>query len=163
MQNKEEIKNELIDYFAKKDEGIMKNVIIVFGNEEIKEIIKLINNLEQTKRPLLLFVSKNKQDYSKLSDIRIASYLQQDDDDKEKTYNKILSYLWEKDCYFNQRGNISCSLSNANLLYKKPKGFAFLKILVIGLKRSGKSSLINIISKKLTVFELPNDKSVTKK
>jgi ribosome biogenesis GTPase A len=34
---------------------------------------------------------------------------------------------------------------------------------VIGLKRSGKSSLINIISKKLTAFELPNDKSVTKK
>ena len=34
---------------------------------------------------------------------------------------------------------------------------------MIGLKRSGKSTFINLISKKLTSFELPNDQSVTKK
>ena len=48
-------------------------------------------------------------------------------------------------------------------MYKKPKGFTFLNILLLGLKRSGKSSLINIISKKLTALELPYDQSVTKK
>ena len=125
-------------------------------------MIKLINDLEQTKRPLILFISKEKGNYSKFSDIRLATYMQKDDD-KIKTYSKILSYLWEKDCYFNERGNISCKLSAANLFYKKPKGLISLKILLIGLKRSGKSTLINIISKKLTALELPNDESVTKK
>ena len=48
-------------------------------------------------------------------------------------------------------------------MYKKPKGFTFLNILLLGLKHSGKSSLINIISKKLTALELPFDQSVTKK
>ena len=34
---------------------------------------------------------------------------------------------------------------------------------MIGLKRSGKSTLINLVSKKLIAFELPNDQSVTHK
>ena len=160
-ENKNEIKKELKDYFGKTEKEIKKNVIIFFGDNEIDMIIKIINNLEQTKRPLILFISKNKGKYSKFSDIRLVSFLQQDEDE-EKTYNKIVSYLWEKDCYFNERGNVICKLSAANLFYKKPKGFSPLKILLIGLKRSGKSTLINIISKKLMAFELANDQSVTK-
>lgn len=161
VENSKQIRNKLKNYFEKEEKNIKKNVIIIFGDNEIKKIIKLINDLEQTKRPLILFVSKNKGDYSRLSDIRLATFLKMDDDE-EKTYNKIISYLWEKDCYFNERGNITCRLSEANLFYKKPKGFTSLKILLIGLKRSGKSTLINIISKKLTAFELPNDQSITK-
>lgn len=161
-ENYKEIRKELKDYFDKEEKEIKKNVIIFFGDNKITTIIKLINNLEQTKRPLILFISKNKSDYSQFYDIRLVTYLKQDND-SEKIYNKIVSYLWEKDCYFNERGNKTCKLSTANLFYKKPKGFTFLKILLIGLKRSGKSTLINLISKKLTSFELPNDQSVTKK
>ena len=161
-ENYKEIRKELKDYFDKEEKEIKKNVIIFFGDNKITKMINLINGLEQTKRPLILFISKNKGDYSQFSDIRLVTYLKQDDD-SEKIYNKILSYLWEKDCYFNERGNKTCKLSTANLFYKKPKGFTFLKILLIGLKRSGKSTLINLISKKLTSFELPNDQSVTKK
>ena len=133
-----------------------------FGEYEIKKFTNLINNLEQPNRPLVLFISINKKDYSQFSDIRLVTYLKEDNDEV-KMYNKIISYLWEKDCYFNERGNCTCKLSQANLLYKQPKGFAFLKILLIGLKRSGKSTLINIISKQLTALELPNDQSITKK
>ena len=161
-ENYKEIRKELKDYFDTEEKEIKKNVIISFGNNKIKSIINLINGLEQTKRPLILFISENKGDYSQFSDKRLVTYLKQDND-SEKIYNKIVSYLWEKDCYFNEKGNKTCKLSAANLFYKKPKGFTFLKILLIGLKRSGKSTLINLISKKLTSFELPNDQSVTKK
>lgn len=161
-ENYKEIRKELKDYFDKEEKEIKKNVIISFGNNKIKSIINLINGLEQTKRPLILFISENKGDYSQFSDKRLVTYLKQDND-SEKIYNKIVSYLWEKDCYFNEKGNKACKLSAANLFYKKPKGFTFLKILLIGLKRSGKSTFINLISKKLTSFELPNDQSVTKK
>ena len=161
-ENYKQIREQLKDYFGKEEKEIKKNVILFFGENEIKKIVKLINSLEQTKRPLILFVSKIKGDYSKLSDIRLATYLEIDDDEM-KTSNKIMSYLWEKDCYFNERGNVTCRLSEANLFYKKPKGFTALKILLIGLKRAGKSTLINIISRKLTAFELANDQSVTKR
>ena len=160
--NYKEIRGELKDYFGKEEKTIKKNVILFFGDNKIIKIINLINDLEQTKRPLILFISIKKGDYSSISDIRLVTFLEQDNDE-EKMYNKIISYLWEKDCYFNEKGNTSCKLTKANLFYKKPKGFTFLKILLIGLKRSGKSTLINIISKKLTAFELPNDQSVTKK
>ena len=29
-----------------------------------------------------------------------------DPEDPNKIYNKIISYLWEKDCYYNESGNI---------------------------------------------------------
>ena len=135
-ENWNEIKKELEEYFQKEEKTIKKNIILFFGDNEILKIIKLINNLEQTKRPLILIISNTKRDYSKLSDIRLLTFLLRDNDE-EKTYNKIISYIWEKDCYFNERGNSSCKLLNANLFYKKPKGFTFLKILLIGLKRSG--------------------------
>ena len=106
-ENYKEIRKELKDYFDKEEKKIKKNVIIFFGDNKITTIIKLINGLEQTKRPLILFISKNKGDYSHFSDIRLVTYLKQDDD-SEKIYNKIVSYLWEKDCYFNERGNITC-------------------------------------------------------
>lgn len=161
-ENKKDIRNELNEYFGKEEKGIKKNVLLFFGDNGVKTIINIINKIEQTKRPLILIISNIKGDYSKLSEIRLLTFLLRDNDE-EKTYNKIISYLWEKDCYFNEKGNSSCKLSYANLFYKKPKGFTFLKILLIGLKRSGKSTLINIVSKKFTAFELPNDQSVTKK
>ena len=160
--NNKEIRTELKTKFNNEEKEIKKNVLLFFGEYEIKKFVNLINNLEQPKRPLILFISAIKKDYSQFSDIRLVTFLKEDNDET-KIYNKILSYLWEKDCYFNERGNCTCKLSQANLLYKKPKGFTFLNILLLGLKRSGKSSLINIISKKLTALELPFDQSVTKK
>ena len=79
-ENFKEIKNELKDYFDKEEKEIKKNVIISFGNNKIKSIIKLINGLEQTKRPLILFISENKGDYSQFSDKRLVTYLNQDND-----------------------------------------------------------------------------------
>ena len=160
--NNKNVRTELKAHFNKEEIEIKKNIILFFGEYEIKKFINLINNLDQTKRPLILFISKIKKDYSHFSDIRLVTYLKEDNDE-QKTYNKIISYLWEKDCYFNERWNNTCKLSQANIMYKQPKGFTFLKILLIGLKSSGKSSLINIISKQLVAFELPNSQSVTKK
>lgn len=165
--NYKEIKNEIKEYFNKEEKEreqkniIQKNVILFFGNYGLKKVINFIfKEVEQTKRPLFLIISNIMETFPKLPDNRYLTFLNQN---KEKIYEKIISYLWEKDCYFNERGNSTCKLSNANLFYKKPKGFTFLKILLIGLKRAGKSTLINIISKKLTALELPNDQSVTKK
>ena len=100
IKNKKELIKELDAYFNKKEKEIKKNIKIFFGDYGIKSIINKVNNLEQTKRPLILFISKNKGDYSKFSDIRLVTYLKLDEDEA-KTYNKIVSYLWEKDCYFN--------------------------------------------------------------
>jgi GTP-binding protein EngB required for normal cell division len=81
---------------------------------------------------------------------------------QDLNYQKILSYIWEKDCYYNERGNSSCYYSPANLLYKPSKGFIFCNILIIGESRSGKSTFINRLFNKYISYESSKFESTTK-
>jgi len=72
-----------------------------------------------------------------------------------------LSFIWEKDCYYNERGNVECNYSPANLLYKPSKGYIFCNILLIGESRAGKSSFINRMFNKLVAYEAGQYESST--
>ena len=73
-----------------------------------------------------------------------------------------MSYIWEKDCYYNERGNSECRYSPANLLYKPSKGFIFCNILLIGESRAGKSTFINRMFNKFVTYETGKFESATK-
>ena len=145
-----------------------KIVIIKFGNSYLKEFKMLINKID-TDFPCSLFVfseeDKIEENYfDSFKKPQYVSYIKDklDPDDPDKTYTKILSYLWEKDCYYNEAGNVSCQYSPANLLYKPPRGFLFLNILLTGESRAGKSSFINRTFNKLTTYESAKLESETK-
>ena len=77
---------------------------------------------------------------------------------KNVTQEKLYEYLWEKDCYYNERGTIPLNISNDIIETNN-----YINILLTGLSRSGKSTLINVLSQKLVTLESPFLESVTNK
>ena len=145
-----------------------KIIILKFGNSFLKEFKMLINRID-TDFPCALFVFSEEDEipenyFESFKKPQYIGYLKdkKDPEDPNKMYNKIISYLWEKDCYYNESGNVSCQYSPANLLYKPPKGFLFYNILLTGESRAGKSSFINRTFNKLTTYETAKLESETK-
>ena len=136
-----------------------KNVIIKFGDNYLKPFRKMINSIE-TNHPFVLFnFSENDKIendfFTKFKLPQYISYIKDKYDEKIPDLNlhKIWSYIWEKDCYYNERGNSECSYSPANFLYKPSKGFIFYNILLIGESRAGKSTFINRMFNKFVTYE----------
>ena len=145
-----------------------KNIIIKFGNSYLKEFKIIINKID-TDYPCVLFCFSEEElieenYFDSFKKPQYISYIKDgvDPNDPNRNYNKIISYLWEKDCYYNETGNVLCQFSPANLLYKPAKGFMFLNILLTGESRSGKSSFINRAFNKLTTYESAKLESETK-
>ena len=144
-----------------------KNVIINFGYKYIKAFRKMSNNLDAD-HPFILFnLSENdeieKDFFQKFKNPQYISYIKDKYNPEKPDLNlhKILSYIWEKDCYYNERGNISCNYTPANLLYKPSKGFIFFNILLIGESRAGKSTFINRMMNKYVTYETGKFESAT--
>ena len=158
----------LIDIYNKIEENIDKKYIIIkFGKSFINEFAHVINKIK-TDKPLILFYLQkgdeiDENSFKKFNQPQFVCYHIHENDpkDPDKNYNYVISYLWEKDCYFNELGNLSCQYTPANLLYKKPQGFLFFNILLIGESRSGKSSLINRIFNKAITIESSKVASTT--
>lgn len=72
-----------------------------------------------------------------------------------KLYKNIFNYLWERECYFNQRGNLVNEYSPDNLIPSEDLTSSSLNIMLTGMSRAGKSTLINILSEKLVSLETP--------
>ena len=151
-----------------KDSMNKKIVIIKFGNKYLKEFKILINKIE-TDNPCVLFDFTEEEEIDKnfLESFKKPQYIsymkdEKDEKDPDREYNKIISYLWEKDCYYNEAGNLSCQFSPANLLYKPPKGFIYCNILLTGESRAGKSCFINRMFNKVTTYESAKLESTTK-
>ena len=145
-----------------------KNIIIKFGNNYLKPFRKMINSIE-TDHPFVLFnFSENDKIendfFDKFKLPQYISYIRDKYDEKDPDLNlhKILSYIWEKDCYYNERGNCECRYSPANLLHKPSKGFIFCNILLIGESRAGKSTFINRLFNKFVTYETAKFESATK-
>ena len=138
-----------------------KFIIIKHGKSFINEFAQVINKIKADK-PLIFFNLKKEDEideksFQKFNQPQFVSYYLHEDDpkDPDKNYNYIVSYLWEKDCFYNELGNSSCQYSPANLLYKKPRGFLFYNILLTGESRAGKSSLINRMFNKAVILKVP--------
>ena len=162
-------KKILFDSFKSiRDSMNKKNVIIKFGNKYLKEFKILINKIE-TDNPCVLFDFTEEEEIDKnffesFKKPQYISYIQEekDENDPNREYNKIISYLWEKDCYYNEAGNLSCQFTPANLLYKPPKGFIYCNILLTGESRAGKSCFINRMFNKVTTYESAKLESTTR-
>ena len=145
-----------------------KAIIIKFGNSYLKEFKIIINKID-TDYPCVLFCFSEEElvEQNYFDSFKKPQYInyikdEVDQNDPNRLYNKIISYLWEKDCYYNEAGNVLCQFSPANLLYKPAKGFIFLNILLTGESRAGKSSFINRAFNKLTTYESAKLESETK-
>ena len=144
------------------------NIFIKFGVNYVKAFRKMSNYLDFDLPFILFNFSENDElendFFKKFKYPQYISYIQDKYDPSipDLNYQKILSYIWEKDCYYNERGNSSCYYSPANLLYKPSKGFIFCNILIIGEPRAGKSTFINRLFNKYISYESCKFESTTK-
>ena len=167
-----DIENEIKGDRKKKDnENIMikSQVILCFGNENTEILSKNFKNFRKSN---MIFVTETKCQIDEKMDKRYATNIILKDikNNKEELMNNedlnanIISVLWELDCYFKEKSNIICrytpekifnGLENENSLFT-------LNILLIGLSRAGKSTFINLLSRKLVALESDLASSVTK-
>ena len=127
--------------YEKKDllkEDIIKNyelnqVILIFGINSIDEF--LIEDCEVE----IGIISENNYSENKGELNRYLTNIKYDKENMKKTINKIYKYLHERNCYFNQIENkVNESLIDFSI-----------NILLTGISRMGKSTFINLISRKL--------------
>ncbi len=162
--NSKKIIKDIYDIICKSKNK--NSIILKFGNSFIKELSVLINKIE-TDKPFILFIFNDTDniDDTTFKNFKNPEYINyiNDGEDSEKIYLKIISYLWEKECYFKEKGNELCKLLPANLLYHSPRGFIFYNILLTGESRAGKSSFINKMFNKLISYESGKLESTTRK
>jgi len=129
----------------------IKNVIIKFGKENSNYLINYMNDIPKTHLPQIAIVTNEVFDEKEegLNDNRYLSII------KGKIKENLMDFLWEKECYYNERGTV--------LLNKidKIETNNYINIMLTGISRSGKSTLINILSEKLVTLESPFLESVT--
>ena len=164
-----ELENEIKeDRKIKENEKIiLKNqVILCFGNENTELISSFFKKFRKSN---IIFITETECKISENMDKRYGkNIIYKGLDNKEMSNEdlniKIISLLWELDCYFKEKGNLKCrytpekifnGLENDNSLFT-------LNILVAGLSRVGKSTFINLISRKLSALESDLAVSVTK-
>ena len=140
-----------------------KNIIIKFGKNNIEILINYMNSLTKAYLPQIAIVTEEHFDEEKegLYDNRYLTIIKKNNhENQEDLISKLKCYLWEKECYYNERGNA--------ILYEYPKEEEekintnnFINIMITGISRSGKSTLINVLSEKLITLESPFLESVT--
>ena len=139
-----------------------RNIIIKFGKENSNYLINYLNSITKTHLPQILIVTNEQFDEEKegLDDNRYLTIIKENEKTNEDLINDIKSYLWSKECYYNERGNISLySLPSNNKINTNN----YVNIMITGISRSGKSTLINVLSGKLLTLESPFLESVTNK
>ena len=92
----------------------------------------MINNIE-IDHPFVLFnfYENNNFEENYFDKFKFKNYIsyikdKYDPNLPDLNLHKIISYLWEKDCYYNERANLSCAFTPINLIYKPSNGFIFL-------------------------------------
>ena len=111
-----------------------------------------MDDIPKTHLPQIAIVTNENFDenHQGLNDNRYLSII------KNVSKKKIYEYLWEKECYYNERGTILLNIFNDKIETNN-----YVNIMLTGLSRSGKSTLINVLSEKLVTLESPFLESVT--
>ena len=128
-----------------------KNVIIKFGKKNFFYLINYMNDIPKTHLPQIAIVTNEDFDEKEegLNDNRYLTII------KDKIKENLIKYLWEKECYYNERGTIILNTID------KIETNNYINIMLTGISRSGKSTLINVLSEKLVTLESPFLESVT--
>ena len=147
-----------------KDKLLKYQVILCFGNENIKI---LSENFEKLRKSRMIFIIDEKDEKCDLDedmDRRYATYIICKDMTNEDLNIKIISTLWEIDCCFNEKGNQICRYTPEKIFrgLEKDNSIFSINILLTGLSRSGKSTFINLLAGKIMALEADDTESVTK-
>ena len=160
----EDIKNDRDK--IKEEEVITQQIILCFISEQNKNILTTFNVInEDIYAPLIIIVSQTQiEPFGKIDKRRITNIVYENMSLKILN-SRIISILWNCDCYYNEKGNKICRYSPDNIFKSLNVNLSFhtINILLTGLSRSGKSTFINYISNKLMALETPDKVSVTKK
>ena len=146
-ENNDLILDSLDEQLKKQEE---KLIIFLFGknclkDDDLNDLIKLENQIGIVTNEK--YISHNNYFNLNLTNIKYNK------EDSQETINNIFIYLLERDHYFNKRGNLI-----NDILLDFP-----LNILLTGISRKGKSTFINLLSKKLVAYSNSEFKGVTSK
>ena len=114
-----------------------KNIIIKFGKKNSEYIINYMDDIPKTHLPQIAIITDEEFDenHEGLEDNRYLTII------KNVSRQKLLEFLWEKECYYNERGSILLNSYNDKIETNN-----YINIMLTGLSRSGKSTLINVLS-----------------
>lgn len=142
----------------------IKNVLMIFGENNFKYFIDnpFLKYIPKLYLPQVAIITENDLNIPNdiIEDQRYITIIKEKFSNKKELIKKILSYMWEKECYYNERGNAICDYSPTEI----DKGIStntYLNIIVTGITRSGKSTLTNLLSDKLVSLESDLLESVT--
>ena len=158
---KEERKNK------ENEKLILKNQVILCFGDQYTELVS--SYFTKFRKSNMIFITETECKLSKEMDRRYATNIIYKNQNNKEMSNedlniKIISLLWELDCYFKEKGNITCRYTPDNIFngLENDNTLFTLNILVAGLARVGKSTFINLMSRKLTALESDLKVSVTK-
>ena len=171
-QTYQNISKEIIDNIMKEIQDdrdrikppIIQQVILCFFSEDNENLLSLFDEIEEgVYTPLFVIVSENPiNKFAKVDCRRITNIICKGM--KNETLNsRIISSLWECDCYYNEKGNKICRYTPDNIFKSLEIDLSFysINILLTGKSRAGKSTFINYLSNKLTALECNAKDSVT--
>ena len=133
----------------------IKNIIIKFGKENSEYIINYMDSIEKLYLPQIAIITNENfnEEEEGLIDNRYLTIIRYKS--TEEIQKKLFEFLWEKECYYNERGTIILNTPD------KIETNNYINIMLTGISRSGKSTLINVLSEKLVTLESPFLESVT--
>ena len=134
------------------------NIIIKFGSNEADYFLNYIDSFSRLYLPQVAIITNS--DVQSIQDNRFLTIIRKKKN--SELYKDIFSYVWERECYFNQRGHLMNEYTPKNHDIAKDLPCSSLNIMLTGMSRSGKSTFINVLSKKLIALETPEFISVTR-
>ena len=153
--------------YKENEKLILKNqVILCFGDKHTELVSSYFSKFRKSN---MIFITETECKLSNGMDKRYATNIIYKNQNNKEMSNedlniKIISLLWELDCYFKEKGNIACRYTPDNIFngLENDNALFTLNILIAGLARVGKSTFINLMSRKLTALESDLKVSVTK-
>ena len=134
-----------------------KNIIIKFGKTNSNYLINYMNDIPKTHLPQIAIITNEDFDEKEegLNDNRYLSIIKYNNNNSDEIQNKLFEFLWGRECYYNERGTVLLNMTD------KIETNNYVNIMLTGMSRSGKSTLINVLSEKLVTLESPFLESVT--
>ena len=143
---------------------IKQQIILCFISEENKNLLSSFNSIiNDVYVPLIIIVSEDRiEPFGNIDQRRITNIAYRNIG-TEALNSRIISALWNCDCYYNEKGNKICRYTPDNIFKSLEINLSFhsVNILLTGKSRAGKSSFINFLSNKLVALESDERVSVT--
>ena len=143
---------------------IKQQIILCFISEENINLLSSFNSIiNDIYVPLIIIVSEDRIESFGKIDPRGITNIAYRNMGTETLNSRIISALWNCDCYYNEKGNKICRYTPDNIFNSLEINLSFhsVNILLTGKSRAGKSTFINFLSNKLVALESCDRVSVT--